>query len=433
MKKIDVLLINLPINSWYKDKMASRSSMPPLGLLYIASYLEKNNYKVKVIDLSVEEMSLEEFKSFLLILSPKVIGMSTYNESWISQKSLCRIIKKLLPNTIISAGGAFATFCHEDVLNQSLTDYVIKGEGEHSFLKLCEYIINNKKYNLSIDIPGLCYKDKDGKIVTNLEIDRIINLDDLPYPARDLVKLDKYTMPYSISTSRGCPGECIFCSSKAFWGKKVIVRSVESVFDEIMELNHKYGSNFFSITDDTFTISKKRCLEFCDMLNKSGVSFIWECESRADVIDEELIRALYKSGCHKIQFGLESADNNILMKLKKNVTVEQIENAVKYAWKYGMHIQVSYIIGHAYDTEDTIRMTMNFAKHLKNSYGARVVCSVNTPFPGTEQYYKSEELGIDIKTSQWEKFILSNPIISTKNLTINELRYYLNEGLKLID
>ena len=145
-----------------------------------------------------------------------------------------------------------------------------------------------------------------------------------------------------------------------------------------------------------------------------------------------MMRILYEAGCRKIQFGMESADNEILKKLKKNVTIEQIENAVKNAYKYDMHIQVSYIIGHAFDTEASIEKTIRFAKYLKEKYGVRTVCSVNTPFPGTEQYNNREELGIKIRETEWDKYIFSNPIISTDHLNIEQLRKYLAEGMGLI-
>ena len=430
MKK-DVLLINLPTGTWYKDDLATSNSMPPLGLLYIAAYLKKYNYTVKVIDYAVERLSISELQKQVKELSPKIVGMSTYNESWNVQKTLCNKIKEVDNNIVISAGGAFATFCYNDILNQSKTDYVTKGEGEYSFKLLCDYILKKSDVNIE-DIPGLCYKEEK-EIKVNEGICRIEDLDSLPFPDRSLIPIEKYTLPYTISTSRGCPGNCIFCSSKAFWGKKVIMRSAKNIFDEVMDIYNTYGSNIFYITDDTFTASKKRCLEFCDMIEQTGIHFIWGCESRADVIDEDFIRRINEVGCNKIQFGLESADNDILKKIKKNVTIEQIENAVRLASKYNMHIQASYIVGHAFDTVETVNKTLEFAKHIKETYGARVVCSVNTPFPGTEQYEKREELGIELKTYDWEKFILNLPIINTKNLSINQLRYYLGKGQRLVE
>ena len=430
MNKIDVLLLNLPTGTWYKKKLAEGNSMPPLGIMYIGTYLKKNNYTVKIIDLAVENLDENQFFQAIEECNTSIIGMSTYNESWNVQKILCRRIKQKYPNIIIAAGGAFATFCYEQVLNESMTDFVLRGEGEYVFCQLCDCLLRGKLKKENI--KGLCYKNKEGSVIANANVERIKNLDQLPFPDRSLIKKEKYVLPYTISTSRGCPGQCIFCSSKSFWGKSVIMRSAENVYKEVMDIYEKYGANIFYITDDTFTASKKRCLEFCEMLRQSGISFVWGCESRADVINEEFIRILYESGCHKIQFGMESADNEILQRIKKHVTIEQIENAVMCAAKYNMHIQVSYIVGHAFDTEETVKKTISFAKHLSDDYGARVVCSVNTPFPGTEQYEKRKELGIEIKTDEWEKYLLNSPIINTKHLSINQLRYYLGEGQKLV-
>lgn len=430
MNKIDVLLLNLPTGTWYKKKLAEGNSMPPLGIMYIGTYLKKNNYTVKIIDLAVENLDENQFFQAIEECNPSIIGMSTYNEAWNVQKILCRRIKQKYPNIIIAAGGAFATFCYEQVLNESMTDFVLRGEGEYVFCQLCDCLLRGKLKKENI--KGLCYKNKEGSVIANANVERIKNLDQLPFPDRSLIKKEKYVLPYTISTSRGCPGQCIFCSSKSFWGKSVIMRSAENVYKAVMDIYEKYGANIFYITDDTFTASKKRCLEFCEMLRQSGISFVWGCESRADVINEEFIRILYESGCHKIQFGMESADNEILQRIKKHVTIEQIENAVMCAAKYNMHIQVSYIVGHAFDTEETVKKTISFAKHLSDDYGARVVCSVNTPFPGTEQYEKRKELGIEIKTDEWEKYLLNSPIINTKHLSINQLRYYLGEGQKLV-
>lgn len=430
MNKIDVLLLNLPTGTWYKKKLAEGNSMPPLGIMYIGTYLKKNNYTVKIIDLAVENLDENQFFQAIEECNPSIIGMSTYNEAWNVQKILCRRIKQKYPNIIIAAGGAFATFCYEQVLNESMTDFVLRGEGEYVFCQLCDCLLRGKLKKENI--KGLCYKNKEGSVIANANVERIKNLDQLLFPDRSLIKKEKYVLPYTISTSRGCPGQCIFCSSKSFWGKSVIMRSAENVYKEVMDIYEKYGANIFYITDDTFTASKKRCLEFCEMLRQSGISFVWGCESRADVINEEFIRILYESGCHKIQFGMESADNEILQRIKKHVTIEQIENAVMCAAKYNMHIQVSYIVGHAFDTEETVKKTISFAKHLSDDYGARVVCSVNTPFPGTEQYEKRKELGIEIKTDEWEKYLLNSPIINTKHLSINQLRYYLGEGQKLV-
>ncbi|SFB30603.1 B12-binding domain-containing radical SAM protein [Clostridium frigidicarnis] len=432
MNNIDVLLINLPTTSWYKEKFAQSNGMPPLGLLYIGTVLKESNYKVKIIDFAVEKFTKESFSNTLNELNPKLIGMSTYNESWKAQKLLCELIKEVLPSSKIFAGGAFATFCYKDILMDSKTDYIIQGEGEHSVLHLCDAIFERNNEKLE-NVPGIVFKIHNEELYINESMERIEDLDKLPFPDRSLVDLNKYLIPYTISTSRGCPGACIFCSSRAFWGKKVKMRSAKSVFDELMDLNKKYGTTVFYITDDTFTASSKRVYEFCKMIKESNINFLWGCESRADIITEELMSMLSECGCKKIQIGLESADNNILKKLNKLVTIEQIENGISLAHKYGMHISASFIVGHAFDTDETIQKTISFAKYIQSKYGAYVMGSVNTPFPGTEQYYKAEELGIKIHSNTWDNFKLNNPIISTKSISIEKLRYYYEKIVALMN
>lgn len=423
MNEVDVILLNLPTTSWYKEKFAKSNGMPPLGLLYIGTVLEKNGYKVKIVDFSVESFSKEKLLDLLRSSKAKVIGMSTYNESWNAQKIMCSIIKNELPAVKIFAGGAFSTFCYKDVLFKSDTDYVIRGEGEFSVLELCNILIKKQNSNIE-DIPGIIFKTGDKDLYINNSYERIADLDLLPFPNRDLINTENYLVPYTISTARGCPGACIFCSSRAFWGKKVKMRSAKSIFEEVMYLYDKYKTTVFYITDDTFTASYKRAFDFCKMIQKSGINFMWGCESRADIITDDLMKMLSESGCKKLQIGLESADNVILRKLKKFVEIDQIENGIRLAYKYGMHISVSFIIGHAFDTVETIEKTIDFVKYIQIKYGAYVMGSVNTPFPGTEQHDKAEELGIKIYTDNWNNYKLDNPIISTKNISLDKLRYY---------
>lgn len=420
-----ILLINLPTGIWYKEDFSKSNSMPPLGLLCLHAMATVSGFECNVIDLAVENLNKDKFEADIRALNPKIIGFSTYNESWNELKALSKYIKQIIPDCFIIAGGAFATFCDEDILKESDCDFVIKGEGELPFIELCNLILNEKTEKGLDEIKGLSYIDDEGNIRSNNTLNRIDNLDELPFVNRSVIDLNKYTIPYTISTSRGCPGDCIFCSSRAFWGGKVKFRSAENIFEEVTQIKQKYNSNYFYITDDTFTISRANCLKFCEMLSNCKYKFIWGCESRADVVDEHLIKKMHEAGCRKIQFGFESADNEILKKLKKKVTIEQIENATRLAHKYKMHIQLSYIIGHAFDTKETVEKTINKAIYFQNKYGAHIATSINTPFPGTEQYINSEEYGIKIDTNDWSQYTLGSAIIETNNLSKADiLKYY---------
>lgn len=189
-----------------------------------------------------------------------------------------------------------------------------------------------------------------------------------------------------------------------------------------MHIYNKYNQTIIYFADDTFTLNKKRAIEFCEKIKKKNIDFLFGFESRADVLDDSFLHTLYDAGFKKIQIGLESADNEILKRLKKRVTIEQIENGIRLAAKYNMHISVSYIIGHAFDTKETIAKTLDFVKYIKEKYNAYTMVSVNTPFPGTEQYVKAKELGIKILSNDWDNYRLNYPMISTNNLSLEELK-----------
>lgn len=418
MNSVDVLLINPPTNRQYKKDM---TSMPPLGQLYIAAHLKKEGFSCEFVDLAVDFYSKNEFIELLLDKRPKIVGLATYAESWSTVHILSDLIKKYLPDTVQVAGGAFASFAYEKILSTSHVSFVIVGEGEFTFAELSSCILSN---TCTIeDVNGIVFI-KNGNIISTEKRERIKDLDLLEYPDRSLIKKENYLYPITISTSRGCPGDCIFCSSRAFWGHKVIFRSVLSILEEIRQATRDMGLNMFFIVDDTFTANKKRAIEFCELLSKEPERYYWGCESRADVVDECLIQKLSNAGCKKIQFGMESSDNTILKQIGKKVTFEQIENAVQVAQKYKFDINISFIIGHPFDTKETVEKTMRDALYLRKKYGVNLFCSVLTPFPGTPIHDRAKEYGIKILSDDYDKYTLDNVIINTNYLTSNEIREY---------
>ncbi len=424
MKNIDVLLINVPTSRRYKKDLVNIVSMPPLGLMYISSNLMKYGYTAEILDMSVEFYNKEEFIEKILTINPKIIGISTFVESWSAMKVVAKIIKETLPEVPIVGGGACASFCYEQILHELKFDYIVFGEGENTFVNLCDSLINKRRVIHEVD--GIAYL-KDGNIKITKANTRIKNLDDLPFPSRDLIRMDRYIYPVTISTSRGCPGKCIFCSSRSYWGKEICFRNPENVVAEILEVEKKYNTNMFFIIDDTFTISPNRAIKFCELLINSGKNFIWGCESRADVVSEKLLRTIYEAGCRKIQFGMESGNDEILNKIGKKVTTEQIQNAVKLASSIGFDINVSFIIGHPFDTHETVKQTIDMALRLKDLYHANVFGSINTPYPGTDLYNNAGAYGIELLTKNWDKYTMDNAIINTKNLTAEEIRHYYQD------
>lgn len=430
----DILIINVPMDRVIsnREEISRLCSMPPLGGLYILSYLEHAGYTVSFIDLVVELFEKDAFVEAITKSNPKIVGFTTYVESWNIQNMLAKRVKQILPEAIIVAGGHCATFCFNEMLQNNYFDFCIKAEGEEAFVGICDYFIKN--IGGITDIPNLVYK-KENRVIEN-QVRRIQDIDELPYPKRDVLDFSKYTYPFTISTARGCPGRCIFCSAHAFWGNKVISRTPEGIINEIEQVYRTYGLKDFFIVDDTFTVHPVRTREFCELLdefsNNNDVKFNWGCESRADVVTYNLMRKMKDTGCRMIQFGMESGNNEILKSIKKRVTYEQIYNAVSLAYEVGMETNVSFIIGHHNDTSETIDETIEKAVDLKRKFNANVLCSVNTPYPGTELNQKLDELGIQLLVSDYSKLAFDKVSIRTKNLDENDLRKCFNKANQLI-
>lgn len=374
-------------------------------------------------------MTDDGFLDYVKRYDPLIIGISSFYESWSAMKSLCKVIKKIFPEIYMVIGGNGATFSYEEILNTTKADYVILGEGEIPFLKLCKALNKNKKDIRHI--AGIAFKE--GKqIISNPPL-RILELDMLPFPDRNSINIKKYTYPFTICTTRGCVGECKFCSSKSFYGKNVVFRSIDNIIEELKFLKKSYFITQFYIVDDSFTINKKRAIEFCKRLKQINYNLSWFCEARADTADQELLRALRSAGCFKIQFGMESGNDEILQKIGKNTTTKQIENAVSIASGLGMEINLSFIIGHAWDTLKTIENSFEFALKMRNLYQANILCSINTPYPGTFNYNHRNELGIKLLTQKWDHYRMNSSVMDTQfldHLTLNKLFYEFYSNLK---
>lgn len=426
VKNSDVLLINVPLDRTikYREEPSTLSSMPPLGQLYIATYLQKQGYRVSFIDLAVELFKMNQFVEAILKSNPKIVGFATYVESWKIQNILVEKIKEILPDTVIIGGGHCATFEYSKMLDLGF-DYLIRGEGEIAFLEICDLKIKNKKMDAST-ISGLVYKEN-GTLQIN-EIHRIKDLDALPYPNRSFLNLTRYSYPFTISTARGCPGRCIFCSSHAFWGNEVVMRSASNIYHEVVELYKQYFMKEFFIVDDTFTVMPKRTKEFCNLITifqkEHNLIFSWGCESRVDIVNKELLDAMQEAGCTMIQFGMESGNDEILKSIKKRVTYDQIYNAVALANECGIKTNVSIMIGHHEDTSNTIEETLAKAKSLQDEFDANIIFSINTPYPGTELRENLGTYGAKLLISDNSKLRVDRPSMKIRNVEVNKLRQY---------
>lgn len=438
-----ILLINPPRhNEILADNPAfideERGYNPPLGLLYLAGYLKKkSDYFVSCIDAQAEELDYnDDFKGKIKEINPDIIGITAMTFTMIDVLKTIDLIKKaekdLNKRITIVLGGPHVHLYPEETINLRGVDYLIKGEGEDPFLKLLETI--EKKGDLS-EIKGLVYKKGD-KIIDNPAGVLIENLDELPFPDRTLLPVDKYNSILSggkivttMFTSRGCPFQCAFCD-RPHLGKKFRARSAKNVVDE-MEECLKLGIEEILIYDDTFTVDRQRTIDICDEITKRDLRFIWDIRARVDTVDTQVLSKLKQAGCARIHFGVEAGTEKILKVLNKNIHLNQIEEAFKESKKQGIERLAYFMIGSPIETKEDIKETVEFAKKIDPDY---ISVTILTPYPATEIYKWALEQKV-IESDYWREFA-KNPEKEfvtkywEKELSKKELFKLINEFYK---
>lgn len=402
----------------YSDK----SQMPPLGVLSIAGYLQMHGYEAKCLDILAKPLSKSEFEYAIKEYSPDLIGISTYTETFKTVINISRIIKNILPKVYIILGGPHVSFLPEEALEYNHIDFISRGEGEATFVELLESI-NFGTIPIS-SVKGLSYK-LNNKIVHTPERGFIEQLDSLPWYELSTKEKKNYSIKQLIITSRGCPGQCVYCASSALSGKKYRARSAENVFAEVYYKYHYKRESYFAFLDDTFTANKKRLYDFCKYIKESKLKIIWRCDSRADILSYDMIDIMAEAGCIAVHIGIESGSQEVIEQINKRISLKKADKLVKYMSEKGIQIMCSFIIGHHCDTHQTINKTLNLAKKFKEEYNAKVAISINTPFPGTELYKRMEEWGVKLEINNWASFDLVQAIISTPNLKRSELQSYM--------
>ncbi|MDD8020986.1 MAG: radical SAM protein [Acidobacteriota bacterium] len=424
----DLILI-VPPQSIRCFSLGAISLAPPLGLMYIASNLILNGYKVKILDLSDKtKLSKDSFHDYLDKNRPKAVGITCWSEFMENALELAKTTKEYNPEIAVILGGPHVTFMADECFKENdYVDVVCRHEGEYSMIELMDFY-KWKKGSLQ-DILGITYREqKTGSVVRNRSRAFIKELDELPFPARHLIDFSKYTKPMFMITSRGCTGKCKFCAGTTM-GRRYRFRHPDKVAQEIEEIIRDYKPEEIYIVDDAFTIIPDRAKEICAYLKNSDIR--WFCESRVDAVNEELLRIFYESGCRYIQFGIESGSQQILDAIKKETTLTEVENAVKCATEAGIKVACSFIIGHFDDTDETIQETIALMKYLKDKYNVALFCGPNVIFPGTYQYAHRESLGLDFQLKSWSANIMGHTVTPTKYLSYEKLRRYVFEAIEL--
>lgn len=428
---IDVLLLVPQYPSVYGNKAVDTPeySSPPLGLAYLAAILKKNDYTVKIIDMHIQNNKPEDVIKLVNKYNPHIIGITSTTPTFPNVVKLARYIKAFDENIKIIVGGPHPTCAPEEVLNNSLADFVVMGEGEEVVLDLVNHILGVGKSLNSIN--GIAFRDKRGKIKYTPPRKNILNLDKIPHPARELLPMGKYYKKGSIISSRGCPYNCNYCSCSLIAGFKYRKHSVNYVLDEVKMLQQKYGIRSFDFHDDTFNLLPQRVFDFCEEIKRRNMKIKWGCFCRVTNFDYKTAFAMKQAGCYTVQFGVESGSDIILKKINKKITTKGIESAIKAAKKAGLkQIACGFIIGHENETEETANQTISFGLRLAKLGATRLNISLLTPYPGTQVFNEIPHNGIKLITKDWEKYVFSKVVIETKYLSQDKLRELYTKGVE---
>lgn len=428
---MDVLLINPPAADYMGPAQFQKQKLaPPLGLGYIAAVLEDAGFSVAIRCIASENMSRQNLQTYLQSARPKIVGITTMVISHNNGLRIASLVRKLLPDTIIVMGGPHVSFLAEQTLQTGSVDVVCCFEGELTMRDLSRYYIRGEG-ELG-DIPGIVYQSE-GQIIFNPDRPFSEDLDALPFPARHLLNLRGYTYPACTVTGRGCPFGCLFCAANTLSGTRYRMRSAGNVLAELEEVYHRYGLEEFQFFDDTFTVDHQRVREICKGIINRNLPLRWYCESRVNTIDEDLLDTMYEAGCRSVQFGIESGNDEILRKVKKGITTAQVEYAVEIALRRGLRVVGAMIIGHPWDTRETVEDTLRFGEKLKNmarQLGGEIILAFPalTPLPGTYIYKNAKELGINIVSQNWDDYTFIQPVIETCHLNRQELKNFVMDA-----
>jgi radical SAM superfamily enzyme YgiQ (UPF0313 family) len=335
----------------------------PIGLGYLAAAVE-GIADITVIDEGVEGLSFEKMKK----INPDIIGITATTPSFPRAMEIAAALKDT-PAKIVM-GGVHATFMPEEALSGGV-DIVIRGEGEATFREIVEG-------RALEDINGISFM-KNNNIIHNPDREPVRNLDDLPLPGHKYFPVSKYGI-MSISSSRGCPYSCSYCSATLFWKNKVRYRSPLNVLSELRAIKD-LGFNLVRFMDSTFTLDKKRALEICRLMINEGLLLKWSCETRADALDDELLSALAESGCTLICLGVDSACDDVLSQNNRRIDAKTTRKAVEKIREHGMDTRAYVTFGLPGETEKSVKDTIKFLEETKPS---QVVLSLATAYPGTD-------------------------------------------------
>ncbi len=446
-----ILLINPP-QTFYAGSEPPAGNLP-LGLMYIAAVLKKAGYTVEILDafflgadysedddVITVGLSSEQIKQEIQKRKPDIVGVAGPFTCQVGHAiEVCKATKETDPSILVVVGGPHVTLMPKEFLSENLcVDVVVTGEGEYTMLEIVQRYEKKKDFN---GVLGVAYRDGDEVVVNPLR-PFICDLDELPYPAYDLVDMEQYLGPSKIGyrsfqdrsvsmvTSRGCPFNCCFCAVHLHMGHKFRAHSAEYVLDHIQYVVDKYNVRNIFFEDDNLTLDLKRFEAICDGLIQRRLHVGWETPNgvRADCLTMELLKKMKRSGVKSIFVGVESGDQQILDNvICKSLNLDRVVEFAKNSHELGLKTGAFYIIGFPGETKENMQHTVDFALMLKRKYDVGMHLFAATPSYGTRLYDECKAKGYLPADLSWNSFAQARqakglPLITTPDFAPEEVK-----------
>lgn len=361
----------------------------PMNLAYLAAKLRMEGFEPFIIDYETTPFDPVKLLQHIGQLRPLAVGFSSATPTITAAAAIATTIKQQYPELATIIGGPHGSALPKQTMEEfPCFDYLVYGEGELTLTELCHTLQDGGSLSA---INGLCFRNEGGVVISPPRA-LIDPLDQLPFPARDLIDFSPQaghssrgfsnkTLSTELFTSRGCPVGCSFCAIQATFGRTVRFRELDALRDEIDELQKLLPFNHLVIADDTFTLKADRAAALCDVIAASRIAS-WNCDTRVNTVSLELLKMMRQSGCEKVAFGVESGSRRVLDAIGKKITPEQVAQAVQWAQKAGIkHIEGNFIIG--CDPTETVEELEETKKLIIRLPWTFVSVAVIVPYPGT--------------------------------------------------
>ncbi len=425
------MLVNPP----YPLSVHSHPPFIPLGIAYLGAVAEKAGHEVTVVDCQAEKLDYAGFRNKLAGLRSDVVGVTATTLLYKSAMQLVSIAREVQPHALTVLGGSHGTFWDENALKEHPSlDAVVRREGEQTFIEM----LSRLEAKTGLDgVLGVTFRAKDGRIIRNPDRAFLENLDELPFPAHHLLPLESLKrmgkILFPLITSRGCVYWCDFCSTVRMFGRGYRMRSPKNVVDEMQFVHDKYGVDQVTFYDDAFTVNRERVLKICEELHFRKLNMAWDCGTRVDMVDKQLLKIMRDAGCIAVWLGVESGSEAILGAMNKRIKLNQTRKAYKDAQDVGLLTIANTVLGFPGETEETARETIRFIKELNPD---DVGFYVATPYPGTPMYDQVVRNGW-LRVTDFDKYDTAGPTFETPWMSMEKLaqirykayqQFYLRPG-----